>query len=432
MNPPRHRWGLCLCTLAALAFPQTAPAQVDARLQGRIDDAVDRGVSFLKKKQSDQGVWRYGTGPAPAAHDIGATALAAWALLESRVPADDPAIKKAAAVLRRAAVTETSNYHLSLLVLFFDKLADPEDVPLIESLGLRLMQSQTPGGGWSYGSRDVPAAEQARLGAAVAGYKGGGKMPRLPRDPGQLDPAIKTQLVQLQAELKARPAAPPRAGASGGDYSNTQFAVVALWVARRYGLPSEGSVARAGKVCQDTQMRDGSWAYAIIPGVRGAAVGTTGGALPSSAHTPAMTCAGLLGLGVGTAAVQPAGARDLKSRLLAADSVRAGFQYLGWVIRNTKQADGNQFYLLWSMERVGVFYGVRDFAGADWYDWGARWLVDRQAGDGSWPAGKYADGHCDTSFALLFLKRANPFHDNPLGPPLPAAILKRSPKGGPK
>jgi hypothetical protein len=330
------------------------------------------------------------------------------------VPANDPAIERAAAYLRRAAVKEKMNYCISLYILFFDKLGDPEDVPLIEALAVRLLQSQDAQGGWSYNSSDVPEAEQTRLANLVANHRGGGKRPALPRIFGQLDPAIQLQIREPASEQ----AGGGEARAPRGDNSNTQFALVGLWVARQYGLPVEPHLGRTLKRFWDSQQRDGSWGY--FP---------AGGA----SQTHAMTAAGLLGIAVGAAATRPK-VKDLRGQLLATPNVRAGFKYLGWVLR-TYAPDGNQFYLLWSMERVGVFYNVKTFGGVDWYTWGARWLVKNQAADGSWQGGKYAEGHCDTSFALLFLKRANPFKG--LGQ-FQRAVSKRrpertpEPKGGPK
>ncbi len=62
-------------------------------------------------------------------------------------------------------------------------------------------------------------------------------------------------------------------------------------------------------------------------------------------------------------------------------------------------------YFLWSVERVGVIYGLTTIVTTDWYAWGAPLIVDHQSTDGSW-----SNGHGplpDTCFALLFLKRVN-------------------------
>jgi hypothetical protein len=61
--------------------------------------------------------------------------------------------------------------------------------------------------------------------------------------------------------------------------------------------------------------------------------------------------------------------------------------------------------------------------GVEWYPVGARWIVDRQRGDGGWspnPAGANGDSpsEIDTAFALLFLARAaDAYRPPPLPPP---------------
>src|SRR5262249_37189317 len=64
-----------------------------------------------------------------------------------------------------------------------------------------------------------------------------------------------------------------------GDNSNTQFAGLGLWVARRHGVPVENALARVETRFRKTQRVNGGWGY--VPGMEA---------------TSTMTCAGLLGL----------------------------------------------------------------------------------------------------------------------------------------
>ncbi|MFB3066454.1 MAG: prenyltransferase/squalene oxidase repeat-containing protein [Planctomycetota bacterium] len=66
------------------------------------------------------------------------------------------------------------------------------------------------------------------------------------------------------------------------------------------------------------------------------------------------------------------------------------------------------YYYLYAVERVGDLTGRKEFAGKDWYVRGAEFLLAQQHGDGSW-----TDATCmpprdtlGTCFALLFLKKA--------------------------
>jgi hypothetical protein len=69
--------------------------------------------------------------------------------------------------------------------------------------------------------------------------------------------------------------------------------------------------------------------------------------------------------------------------------------------------------MLWTLERVAVLYNLDEVDGKDWYHWGAEVLLDTQRADGSWHVGGYPGNlpTVDTSFALLFLKRANLVRD---------------------
>src|SRR5262249_6483285 len=65
-------------------------------------------------------------------------------------------------------------------------------------------------------------------------------------------------------------------------------------------------------------------------------------------------------------------------------------------------------YLLWSIERVGVIYDVKDIqpgSGREWYPWGAEIIVANQKDTGEWD--DRFPRVPDTCFALLFLKRAD-------------------------
>src|SRR5262245_27812321 len=89
---------------AALVLTLAAPAARAADLSPQARQAIDRGVAALRKMQGGDGTWPH--------NEIGATALAGLALLECDVPAADPAVRKAAAAVRRGVLR--SNYTYSL------------------------------------------------------------------------------------------------------------------------------------------------------------------------------------------------------------------------------------------------------------------------------------------------------------------------------
>jgi hypothetical protein len=85
----------------------------------------------------------------------------------------------------------------------------------------------------------------------------------------------------------------------------------------------------------------------------------------------------------------------------------------------------NDYYCLWSIERVGMIFGTTKFGTIDWYAWGSTHLIKNQAKDGSW-TGKYGPD-IDTSFGLMFLCRANLVKD--LSELMGNRVMRMGPKG---
>ena len=266
-------------------------------------------------------------------------------------------------------------------------------------------------------------------GNAPAGKPGVGKAPPARKDPEKkkgnepdrpLEPAEARKVINtLPPRFRGIPALVDATGkgspgnplvvSRSSDNSNTQFATLALWAARRHGLPVERSLDLVARRFRTTQMPNGIWKYKY----------------PTGHITPAMTGAGLIGLAVGHGLeADGAGKKVIKDV-----RVDAGLKALGSQIGKPFGAKINQkvrlvrgrglrtgqprgpinLYFLWTVERVGVIYHVREMDGKDWYRWGVDLLLDAQANDGSWNEGNYRGAFraVDTCFALLFLRRAN-------------------------
>ncbi|MFM7149252.1 MAG: hypothetical protein ACKO23_05375, partial [Gemmataceae bacterium] len=272
-----------------------------------VDQAVQRGVAALKALQDKEGKWMY-----TFSHENGATALAGLTLMECGVPASDPAIQSAAKYLREGSYTEKSTYDLALMVLFMDRLNHVNDTPLIESMLVRLLGGQQVNGAWSYECTPLAMEEITRLRAEVSGNRSLSGQ----RDLGKLPPKGKrtesdlTSEIRGQLELIRRGGTFARQGDTlitvNGDNSNTQFATLALWVGRRYGIPTQPALVRSDARFRATQNNDGGWSYsaavqAISPIYR----------TPSMAT---MTCAGLMALACGHGSVyELKTAKDSKS-----------------------------------------------------------------------------------------------------------------------
>jgi hypothetical protein len=263
-----------------------------------------------------------------------------------------------AAQVRVHAPTLGRTYPVSLAIMFLDRYGSEADKPLIRQLGVRLAASQfQPNGAWGYESPVLSGPQHADWLRLLAARR-------------------------RQANFGAY-----QGNGLGGDNSNTQFAILALWIARRHGVPVEHPLALTEWRFRSTQGDDGGWSYS---GDRG------------DASSPAMTCAGLLGLAVGHGSAK---ARQQQAPDIRVDrQVTRAKSYLARQLAQERRIP-SFMYFVWSLERVGVAYGFDDLNGTRWYDWGAALLLASQQGDGSWSSDHGA--LVGTAFALLFLRKAN-------------------------
>jgi hypothetical protein len=403
----------------ALVVSPTARGNHDDRIQ----KAIDRGVERLKALQKEDGNWPFGR--------LGATALAGLALLECGVPASDPSIQKAAGAVRPMCLELDdiyTTYSLSLAVLFLERLGDPADEILIQSMAARLLAGQNAAGGWTYSCPKLGEEETHRLTTLVQERRSVAAKPAQPPasrgkpSPSPLPNEIRGVLARLERQGPREQAGLDNLLGGSGDNSNTQFAILALWAARRHGIPVEQALALTEARFRRSQRMDGGWGY--MPAL---------GAMPGVGDsTPSMTCAGLLGLalgyGVAVLRTEPQQAiakpnTNRATRDITADlPVRAGLLALGTTIGTPLPGNPSppsplpagargedlpavDYYFLWSVERVAVAYDLATINNRDWYAWGSEILVSAQQPEGGWK-GKYGSD-IDTSFALLFLTRAN-------------------------
>jgi hypothetical protein len=432
-------------TPPAAPSPNVPVAQLDLKRppdmnQARINQAIEKGVDVLKKEIMTQDRLYHRSelaDVAPANAHLGATALAGLTLLECGVSPDDPAVQKAAQSIRDGADQIHATYTLATAILFLDRLhaniphtdgarlnvgerstqaKKGRDRDLIRSFALRLMACQDVGGFWGYGRKVTKDEEEKTLQKVTAGQFAGEKL-------------------------------------YYKNLSNSQFAALALWAARRHGVPVRPALQAVAKAARDQQTAEGTWNYDLN--------------LPMK-HTSA--CAGLIFLalerGLQEEGTARAGAKitdpKLNKTVLDDPAVKKGMEFLGKLLakppslsKEKKQerqmtakivkeyyekyenkADklpsvgwtmdfafgGTIFggdswgdlYLLWSIERVGVIYDVKEIhpgkdgtgkGGKDWYAWGSEIILANQKESGLWE--DRFPGIPDTCFALLFLKRAN-------------------------
>lgn len=399
------------------AKPKLKPLIVlDPEEEKQVKDMTDKGIGYLRRAQQADGCWSSG-GEFADHLTVGKTAMAALTLLSCGVDRSDDAIQRAVQFLRVRADRIERTYDLSLCILLLDKLHEKKegekdslvgaDRELLDSLTYRLIAGQTRKGGWYYECRlginpgDRPAVALALKQLARHGnaWIKDGFNPSFARDAEEVLRSVPPHLQGLP--VFTMPTAGPgddfwrQGGPEGGDNSNTQFAVLALWASRKHGLPVDRSLQFAVKRFKCCQNGNGSWNYEERRDV---------------VVEPTMTCAGLLALAV------ELGLRDKEAGKSARPednpAIQSALVHVANVL-NTPPDPGARthypvMYFLWSVERVGVLYQQAQINGKDWYRWGLRILRDHQRDDGSWPQSFFAATEVsDTCFGLLFLHRVN-------------------------
>ncbi|QDT07835.1 hypothetical protein K227x_62640 [Rubripirellula lacrimiformis] len=176
-------------------------AEVDA---ATVQRAIDRGVAYLRKTQSERGNWDEYSG-----YSCGQTALCTLALLNCGIPKDDPTVAKAMKYLRSFEPQET--YSVSLQTMVYCQLGAAGDLPRIRRNAQWLVDTQFREG-----------AGPSGLGAWNYGTQRGGP----------------------------------------GDPSNSQFAILALGAAEERGIQVEPvAFELAMRYWTNRQRPGGSWAY---------------------------------------------------------------------------------------------------------------------------------------------------------------------------
>ena len=349
------RLGLFL-TAQLLAAP--CGAQEDWRaevtqLQPRIDKAIDRGVEWLLAHQQRDGSW----GHHWQLYPTGQTALCAYTLLKCGLPPTHSALRRALNYLLDRRPGET--YSAGCTLMAFQATKDPAYQPKMQKVLDDLLSWQD--GTWSY-----------------------------PYEPE---------------------------GASWGehpfirDLSNTQYAALGLRAAAAAGLKIKDQVwielatgvlrnlERAETVEIPIEKGRTGAPRQEAAGFRYRAFGPYAGS-----STGSMTAAGVAVLHMCKEALGNRAPGDLDSRITR--GIDLGLNWLASCLEIAKnpRSDGWLYYWLYGLERVGSFREIDVLGKHPWYLEGARFLVDKQGGNGDWVQ---FSSEADTCFALLFLRRAS-------------------------
>jgi hypothetical protein len=372
--------------------------KLDLREQAApIADAVKKGVAGLRMLQERNGSFVDRTGSWARDFPVGVTSLAVMALLHSGVKADDPAIRSGLAFIHGQAFKKT--YDVAAVLM------------LLETKYLPLGQLQ-----------DVTELTEEKAREAI-------QATITKEDRATAERAVKWL---IEHQTKAGTWGYPE-GEEMYDHSNSQYALLGLKSAARMGVRVPDSVWRKAAVHWLSTQRLGGKKVPLkiegydgqepglgetksdemfLPGPWGYLVKIPEGATDIlDQGYGSMTCAGLSSLLIAESelAAQKGLDDDLRKQIDTAKKQGLAWLQDNYPIRGAPPMAGFwsmfHFYYLYSLERVGVLYGIRKLGGHDWYLEGAVLLCRTQREDGTWFS--YDEiPVLDTSFALLFLKRA--------------------------
>ena len=372
-----------------------------------IKKAIEKGKNWLRTKQERNGSYIDKGGSFARDFPVGSTALCVMALLHSGVKKDDPGVQKAFAWMKRQAFQKVYDV-AAMLMAYETKYMPMEELNDVESFSEEKAKKTI--------QDSITRADKAIVERAAKWL--------------------------IEKQEKTGTWGYPDRGDSY-DHSNTQYAMLGLKSAARCGvkIPSKVWKKAAGHWCdvqrinapkvvlkleffrendrgieveekpddstraQDPEKVDqGPWGYFIkkrddaMVSIEDAGYGS-------------MTCAGLTSLLIAESELL-AGKNlndKLKKRIETAKKQGLAWLQHNYSVRGNKPSAGFwsvfYYYYLYSLERVGVLYGIKTIDGHDWYQEGAMLLVRAQKSDGSWV--DYDEiPVLDSAFALLFLRRA--------------------------
>jgi hypothetical protein len=371
----------------------------------RIDDAIRRGVAFLRKSPS-QGIETFGI--------VNCDELMLLTLLSAGMGESDSDVQKYLKNVLASGLSKT--YLVSLQAMALEELDRVKYQDRIAECAQFLVDNQCANGQWSYSGEPSKVTLVSQSDVATPAAREAG--------PDLFGRRSKANVVR-RLQLKKT-----RDGLSQGDNSNAQYAALGLRACSEAGIAiPAATIQRAADWWRKCQYPD--------PAGRGVATGelvgrgwcyndgknpVNGGPCCSGAYA-SMTAGAVSSL-------------MIYDHLLGADwkkdlAVRTGMAWMTiyfTVSRNLnmdqsfKTVNGGTtppetylYYSLYALERVGIFSAQEKLGRHPWFAEGARYILGKQKADGSWnEPSESSHPTWDTCFAILFLRRATrPLEDVP-------------------
>lgn len=364
----------------ALAFALGAAAQAQSVDEAKVDQAIKKGVEFLKTAKSPDFHGGYRNS------DV----LILWTFIHAGVPQDDSKFKTLLDSVMAEPLEKT--YKVALTAMCLEEIDRVKFQEKIAQCGQFLVDNQCRNGQWNYGSPTEFVKEVKVPSIAKAVASGGGSA--VPGGATAKDG--KPKVLQHVAVKKMKE------GPDSGDNSNSQYAALGLRACFDSGVTlPEGVILLAVKWWRESQFKDpkkDEKKVATGPAISGKVEGWNYKDENAQADKPpyrSMTAGG-----VGSLVIYD----YMLDRRWKDDSfVKGG---MNWLTVHFEAPAWDTYYL-YGLERAAILFGTEKLGDHFWYAEGANALVGAQAADGSW--GKDTDWFnttWDTCFSVLFLRRA--------------------------
>jgi hypothetical protein len=392
--------GLVACTFGQEPGREPPPRVTAAVDQRRVDEAVRRGVEYLKGAKSPRG-------PYGVKHS---DELILLTFVHAGVPEGDPRFQDLFKKMMEGPLEKT--YNVSLQAMILEEVDRARYQGRIAQCAQFLLDNQCKNGQWSYGEpislEDYSVPPPVRTGSSSA-PKGGVV------DFGAAQTRHKPKVTRWIQVKKTRD------GPDGGDNSNSQYAALGLRACHDAGitLPRD-AVVRARDCWVKDQIRDGDQGKSVATGP-----GTPAGWCYRGHHHKLKFCR-TPDQAYSSMTAGAVGALRIYDHILSLDwkGDRTLQNGLAWLAKNFSVSENvgpsemggsrpktNLYYTLYALERVGMLCEVERIGAHEWYAEGARAILEAQNEDGSW---KVSEGDrrisdqptWDTCFAILFLRRA--------------------------
>lgn len=362
--------------------------------EARVNEAVDRAVKWLLKKQNENGSWGSYQGPRKEKYEAGLTALALLALLNSGVNKFEPAIESGFAFLMDQVPDQTYEIAFALMALEmkaapmferftlaamgpderkehrFERTLSDEERVYMEALVERLVEHKDRGGCWRY-SMDLKEHDISNGQFAVLGLKSASRCGI------KVEKEIWEDVLEYYLTYQS-PRGPKvkyldfKSFEADGTPKFRTLSTEARGWSYHHGFPEAGKIVGShvniGISCLLLSYEE-----------------------LAKLHSPVAS----------------------KNRAKVKEAVRSGLAWLDahWAIDTRPNSEKHYYhYYIYSLGRVGALTQRRFIGERDWYREGACYLMDKQGAGGSWAprSGEWGIDTSSTSFTLLFLNRSTP------------------------